>query len=290
MWKWIKINFDNSDPLETLGMSPEEITAATGEPGPVPNDGDALDTLWTEPKVETPSDEIPAEPAVIPEGTPEPIPAEWTPAPEGTPETTATPAEETPAAADEVIAESKWKSDEDAIKILEDALWLNETAIKTETEAIKAEAENSSMSEEEKTAFNTRISDLESKNMEKDEIIKELQTRYTAQETKTTSLVTDNENLKMDSTINRQLIDKYEADPKLQEFFALKTKSDSGNEWAKVKLEEFYKSALSDMWYDIDKLIQQKKISEKKAMSNQEPIGSVEPNTNFNEWDALENL
>jgi hypothetical protein len=34
----------------------------------------------------------------------------------------------------------------------------------------------------------------------------------------------------------------------------------------------------------------QKKIAEKKAISGQEPVGSVMPNTSFNEGDALENL
>jgi hypothetical protein len=49
-------------------MSPEEIAAAGGEtPGAVPHDGDALDTLGSEPKTETPSDKIPVEPAVQPE-------------------------------------------------------------------------------------------------------------------------------------------------------------------------------------------------------------------------------
>ena len=90
--------------------------------------------------------------------------------------------------------------------------------------------------------------------------------------------------------MNKKFIDKYEADPVLQEFFALKTKADNGNEVAQSKLENFYKNALSDLWYDIDNLVTQKKLEEKKAMSNQESIGSVMPNTNFNEGDALENL
>jgi predicted RNase H-like nuclease (RuvC/YqgF family) len=124
---------------------------------------------------------------------------------------------------------------------------LNEAAIKSDTDVIKAEAEKSSMSDEEKAAFNQNIDELNSKLQEKDDIIKELQTRYTAQEAKNSSLVTDNENMRMDTTVNKQVIDKYEADPKIQEFFALKTKADAGNEKAVTKLTEFYKSALSDM-------------------------------------------
>jgi hypothetical protein len=90
--------------------------------------------------------------------------------------------------------------------------------------------------------------------------------------------------MKMDNVVNKKVMDKYESDPKMQEYFALKTKADNGNENAKAKLEDFHKNALSESGYDMDTLIANKKNAEKKALSSQSaPAGSNLPNKNFND-------
>ena len=99
------------------------------------------------------------------------------------------------------------------------------------------------------------------------------------------------EEYELDWMLNKKFNDKLQSDPDTQEFISLKIKSDAWDERATTRLEEFYKDKLSNMGYDIDALIRNKKMTEKQAMSKEGYAPSyTTTREDIDEMDAIDSL
>ena len=287
----IQVTFDD-DPFESA------IEEATWQqPAGQPEPSDEAD-LWESEEGTDALDELDSEESKPEEKAPETTtpeqPAEEKTAPEWEATAEEKPAEEAAKDAEETKLEKAAEGetyDAKAIGELEKVLGLIGDDVKKDNEEIKQDVKQSSMTEEEKTALLTKLDEGQAKLEEKDEIIRELQLRYKTLEDNHSERIVENENLKLDTLQNKKVVDKFESDPEVQQFISLKIKADTWDETSKARLENFYKEQLSGMWYDIEKLVQQKKMEEKKAMSKSSaPSGSDNYNTEFESGDALESL
>lgn len=175
--------------------------------------------------------------------------------------------------ADVDVPNDNWEGvEEDPEKILNDLLGDIENKgqeVEQKTKEIQDVVENSSMSDGEKTDLLSKLSQKDDIIREKDDMISEWQLRHKSLEDKYSQAITENENYRIDSLGNKKVLDKIQSDPEVQEFVALKIRSDNWDEQSAQKLDILLKDMMRARGYDISALVDSKKKAEKMGMSAQ---------------------